>query len=220
MRYLYEHGYHCFALMELLPSSRNGQAHRSKGIALTFDDGYESFYTLAYPILRRYGFTATVFLVTDQIGEQDNHEAEEADPFLNWEQVKCLHADGITFGSHTCSHPRLSHLSNTQVRQELISSKKYLEDRLGSRIQLVAYPLGDSNLEVQQLAKTAGYEAAFGLRKGKSGRFNIWRRTCHTNDTLATFRLKLTRWPYYANSFREQTSIGKFIRKLKHTFNQ
>jgi peptidoglycan/xylan/chitin deacetylase (PgdA/CDA1 family) len=129
-----------------------------------------------------------------------------------------LHADGIAFGSHTCTHPHLSHLSSAQVRRELFSSKKYLKDRLGNRIQLLAYPHGDSNLEVQQLAKTAGYEAAFGCRRGKSGRFNIWRTTCRTNDTLVAFRLKLTRCPYYANSFREETNIGQFVRKIKHAF--
>jgi len=220
MRYLYEHGYHCFALMELLQSLRDEQAHRRKRVVLTFDDGYESFYTLAYPILRRYAFTATVFLVTDRIGERNNHETEAADPFLNWKQVKSLHADGIAFGSHTCTHPHLSHLSSAQVRRELFSSKKYLEDILESRIQLLAYPHGDSNLEVQQIAKAAGYGAACGSRKGKSGRFNIWRTTCRTDDTLLGFVLKLTKWPYLANSFREETRIAQFIRKVRHAFNR
>jgi peptidoglycan/xylan/chitin deacetylase (PgdA/CDA1 family) len=217
MRYLYDQGYHSLSLKEVLQSSRNERAHRIKGVAITFDDGYESFYTLAFPILKRFGFKATVFVVTDRIGEGNNHKTEGQTPFLNWKQVISLYIDGIEFGSHTCSHPRLSQLSSAEVRRELFSSKECLEDKLGTQIQVLAYPYGDSNLEVQQIASEAGYEAAYGIRGGKRGRLNIWRNQCRTNDTLLDFQIKLTKWPHYANLAREETSIGQFVRKVKHS---
>jgi len=212
MRYLREHGYNSLSARELIQSLGNNQQPRCKRVWLTFDDGYESFFRLAYPILYRYGFTATVFLTTDFIGKDSD--------YLSWEQVLSLNNDGISFGSHTCTHPHLLELSEEQVRHELVSSKECLEDRLGEKVQLLAYPHGHSNLEIQHLAEDAGYEAACGIRGGRSSRFNLWRTQCHTEDTLLSFLFQLTRWPYYAKHFREETALGQFIRTVKHKISR
>jgi peptidoglycan/xylan/chitin deacetylase (PgdA/CDA1 family) len=215
IKYLHEHGYQSVSLMEILKSSRNGQPQRRKSVVLTFDDGYDNFFALAYPILRRYGFTATVFLITECIGKRSDRKFETGASFLNWDQVKSLHKDGISFGSHTCTHPDLPQLSETQVWHEFVSSKKCLEDRLGVRAQLLAYPHGHSNRKIQYQAEAAGYEAACGISKGRNSRFNLWRTMCHTEDTLSRFVFQLTKWPYYARHFREETAVGHFIRTVK-----
>jgi len=220
IRYLHERGYQCVSLTEILKSSRNGQPHRRKSVILTFDDGYENFFTLAYPILSRYGFTATVFLITDCIGKRSDRKYETGAPFLSWDQVKSLHKDGISFGSHTCTHPDLPLLSETQVWHELVSSKECLENKLAARSQFLAYPHGHSNREVQHKAEAAGYEAACGISRGRSSRFNLWRTLCHTEDTLPRFVFQLTKWPYYARYFREETAVGQFIRTVKHGINR
>jgi peptidoglycan/xylan/chitin deacetylase (PgdA/CDA1 family) len=183
---------------------------------LTFDDGYENFLIHAYPILRRYGFTASVFLITDFVGKRSDRKFEQGVPFLNWEQVKSLHKVGISFGSHTCTHPDLPRLSEKQVWHELVSSKECIEDRLGERTRLLAYPHGHSNLVIQQIAEAVGYEAACGISRGRSSRFNLWRTKCRTNDTLFRFAFRLTKWPYYVRHFREETAVGQFIRTTKH----
>lgn len=216
MRYLYDHGYRCLSLMELLRPSRNKQPRQKKTFALTFDDGYEDFFTQAYPILRRYGFTAAVLLVTDRVGEQNDWDGEAGTPLLTWEQVEALHEDGISFGSHTCTHPRLTRLSNGQIWHELMASKERLEARLGQEIQLLAYPYGESNREIQRMAMAAGYTAACGVDRGSSGRFNLWRRLCYTDDSLLTFILKLTPWYRYPGWLREETIVGQFLRVVKH----
>jgi len=215
MRYLCAHGYSCISLIELLQSSGDEQASQRKRIALTFDDGYESFYNLAYPVLKQFNFTATVFLITDRIRESD-HQGNGAEAhFLSWRQVKSLYDYGISFGSHTCTHPYLSQVSSAQVSRELVSSKEIIEERLGIMTRLLAYPYGDSNIEVQRMAKIAGYEAGFGIAGGRSSRFNMWRTQCHTNDTRLDLVLQLTRWPYYLRWFREETSMGRFARRVK-----
>jgi len=217
MRYLHDHGYRCLSLMELLRPSGNKPPRRKKTFVLTFDDGYEDFFTQAYPILRRYRFTATVFLVTDRVGEQSDWEGEMSTPLLTWEQVEALHEDGISFGSHTCTHPWLTRLPNEQIWHELTASKERLEAKLDQEeIQLLAYPYGDSNREIQRMAMAAGYRAACGVARGRSGRFNLWRRLCYTDDSLLAFILKLTRWYRYPGWLREETVVGQFLREVKH----
>jgi len=216
MRYLHDHGYCCVPLMELLRPSRNKPSRRKRTFALTFDDGYEDFLTQAYPVLRRYGFTATVFLVTDRVGAQSDWEGEMGTPLLTWEQVQALHEDGISFGSHSCTHPWLTRLSNEQLGHELIASKERMEAELGQEIPLLAYPYGESNSEIQRMAMAAGYRAACGMDRGRRGRFNLWRCLCHTDDSLLTFILKLTRWYRYPGWLREETVVGQFLREVKH----
>jgi peptidoglycan/xylan/chitin deacetylase (PgdA/CDA1 family) len=220
IRYLYDHGYKCVSLGKIWQAGGENQLFHRKNVVLTFDDGYENFFTLAYPILHRYGFTATVFLITDCVGKRSDREFERGVPFLTWEQVKSLYKDGVSFGSHTCTHPRLPLISRTQIWRELVSSKECIENRLGEKVNLLAYPHGHSNPEIQQMAEAAGYKAAFGISKGRRSRFNLWRTQCHTNDSLLSFIFQLTKWPYHTRHFREETNFGQFVRMVKHKIRQ
>lgn len=216
MCYLYHHGYRCMSLIELLQSKGSKRFRQEKTFGLTFDDGYQDFLTLAYPILQRYGFSATVFLVTDLIGKQSDWEGKTGTPLLSWKQVKALHEKGISFGSHTCTHPWLSRLCNKQIWHELIASKKRLETELRQRIQILAYPYGESNNEIRRMAMTAGYTAAFGVDRGTIGQFNLWRRLCQTNDCLLIFIFKLSRWYYYLRWLKKESVVGQFLQAFKH----
>ncbi len=220
MRFLYNRGYQSLTLMELLDPLLQGAPHQKKAFALTFDDGFSDFYTHAHPILRCYGFNATVFLVTDLLGRQSDWDGEKGACMLTWENIDKLSANGISFGSHTCTHPYLHQLSDEQVWHELSTSKKCLEEKLHSEISFIAYPFGESSPKIRRMAKDVGYKAAFGVMTGKPGRYNWWRSECGSRDTLRTFSFKLT-WLY---SFfqktrgwvREETPLGRFLRKIKH----
>jgi len=220
IRFLHEKDFHCISLAELLSPSQNGQPRRRKRAILTFDDGYENFLTVAYPILHRHGFTATVFLISDCVGKRSDREFETGVPFLKWDQIKLLHKEGVSFGSHTCTHPDLPRISEGQVWHELVSSKERIEDQLGEQVRFFAYPHGHSNSKIQRLAKAAGYKLACGMSRGRSSRFNLWRTLRHTGESQARFMFDLTKWPYYARLFREQTVVGQFIRAAKHKINQ
>jgi peptidoglycan/xylan/chitin deacetylase (PgdA/CDA1 family) len=215
MHYLHDHGYRCLSLLELLRSPENTPPRRRKTFVLTFDDGYEDFFTRAWPILRRYRFTATVFLVTDRVGGQSDWEGERGTPLLTWEQVEALDQDGISFGSHTCTHRRLTRLSGEQIWHELTASKNRMESKLGHEIPLLAYPRGESNGEIQGMAMQASYRAACGVDTGSRGPFNLWRCTCRTDDSLLTFVFKLTPWYHSRVWLREETRVGRFLRKFK-----
>jgi len=187
---------------------------------LTFDDGFEDFYTLAYPILHRYGFVATIFLRTDIIQNGGYRDSETGEPGMTWEQIKFLCAAGFSFGSHTCSHFHLPELPEEQILHELIASKEYLKTGLGQEVPFLAYPYGDSNFTVQRIAQQAGYQAAFGVITVEPGHFNLWRTELKTKDSIQTFIFKLTRWySYYIKLrgwVRERTAIGRFIRSVKN----
>ena len=138
---------------------------------------------------------------------------------MTWEQVKVLCHEGIDFGSHTCTHPRLTNVSDAQIERELVGSKKCLEAELGQEIQLLAYPHGASSFDIQEMARQSGYQAAYGIARGRQSRFNIWRRLCRKDDSLLSFVLKLTPWCDKLGYLREETQAGQSLRRLKHRLN-
>lgn len=216
MRYLHEHGFVCLPLKDIFRQTDNGRLHRRRTFALTFDDGHEDFFTLAYPVLREYGFTATVFVVTTWILGQGDLEREGSSRYLTWEQIEALQQRGVSFGSHTCTHTRLPDLFLEEIQRELTASKECLETRLGREIPWLAYPYGASTIEIQKMAEVAGYRAAFGVSHGKSGRFNVWRRLCLKDDRRWTFALRLNPLYHFFGHLREDTEAGRLLRKVKN----
>jgi len=220
MRYLHDSRYRCISLKEVLHDQPYRFTPAEKAFVLTFDDGYENFLTNAYPILHRYGFTATVFLVAGHIGKTNSWDGQWNTRLLTRKQIAELYNAGISFGSHTSSHPHLPNLSREQIIEELAGSKKHLESTLRQKILFLAYPYGESNHLIRDLAKQAGYMAACGVVTGKSGRYNLWRRPCESQDNHLMFRFKLTPGYYrllqLLRWFREDNIAGLYLREIKH----
>jgi peptidoglycan/xylan/chitin deacetylase (PgdA/CDA1 family) len=220
MKYLYRKGFRCLNLLDSIQSSGQESHKENKVFVLTFDDGYEDFYINAYPILKDLGFTATIFLVTNSIGGVSNWEDGEPSCMLSWDQIRYLQMEGITFGSHTHTHPHLPCLSNESIQYEFMESKRRLENELGQEAPLLAYPCGEADEGIQNIARQVGYLAAFGMRTGCCNRYNIWRRPCRSEDHLMLFKFKLTR--EYADLtlmrrwVREDTRIGQWLLTIKH----
>jgi peptidoglycan/xylan/chitin deacetylase (PgdA/CDA1 family) len=105
---------------------------------ITFDDGYESVYTEAFPLLQQFGFPATVFLPTDYISQ--SRSTFNGIPCLTWSEVKAMAAHEVSFGSHTKSHPKLLYCAWDKITDELSRSKKVIESELGTNIDSFAYP--------------------------------------------------------------------------------
>ena len=122
---------------------------------LTFDDGFADFYSEAAPILRRAGFTATVFLPTGFWGRRNAWHTQpvgiEEQPLLTWSQVRELVAQGFEFGSHSINHPVLTQLSDAEAEREIAQSKAEIEGQTGARVRFFCYPYGRWNDRVRRL---------------------------------------------------------------------
>lgn len=167
---------------------------QGKKVTLTFDDGYESVYQNAFPLLKKYGYNATIFLITGYIGEMNLWEASFGRRFrhLSWEQIQEMKASGFQFGSHTANHPDLTSLTKRQLEYELRCSKEVIEDKLNQEVRHLSYPFGRHNQQVREQAKKAGYQAAFSLTSEKSrDTFAIGRIGMYLFDTPLSLRFKL-----------------------------
>ena len=165
MQYL-SRTYNPISLQEISQHIQNGTSLPSRAVAVTFDDGYRDNYENAYPVLKEYNIPATVFLTTGFIGtgeipawERDCYRSDK-ELMLSWKQVRVMSDGGISFGSHTLTHPFLTRISRRQVEKEINLSKDIIEQQTGKPVTTFAYPSGDFNSDVKEIVKEAGYSAA------------------------------------------------------------
>jgi peptidoglycan/xylan/chitin deacetylase (PgdA/CDA1 family) len=137
MRWLRQNGYRTMDLPEMLAAMQAGQ-DLSKVVVITFDDGYQDFYTDGLAVMKQCGFTATIFLATNRI--QDVSVRVEGADYLTWREVRELYAQGIQFGSHTVTHPDLRSLGPEQIDYELGYSKEIIEQKLSAPVTSFSYP--------------------------------------------------------------------------------
>ncbi len=170
MQFLSENGYRVISLNELINSLSEHHTPLLKTVALTFDDGFQNFYSEAFPVLQNNDFKATVFLVTDFCGKTNDWQGNPPNlppsKMLCWKEIKELNKYGIEFGGHTRTHPDLTKISNSQVESEIIDSKAIIEQSLGSEVTTFAYPFGKFNFSIKQSVKRT-YQAACSTNLGK-----------------------------------------------------
>jgi peptidoglycan/xylan/chitin deacetylase (PgdA/CDA1 family) len=160
-------------------------------VVLTFDDGYADFHTRAMPLLDAYGFTATLFVTT---GWELDAGLRPSAPgrMLSRAQLAEAAAAGIEIAAHTRSHPPLDQLPERQVRDELTTSKRWLEDETGLAVPGLAYPFGYSNDQVRRVAREVGYRYAYAVDNRTAGSaddpFALPRLTVRRATTLPEFR--------------------------------
>lgn len=152
-----QEGYHSITMSEMLSGNTD-----NKAVALTFDDGYEDFYTEAFPVLQKYGWTATTYIITGKIGGN----------YMTWEQLKTLQEAGIEIGAHTVNHRDLSKLSLSEQESEIKQSKQDLESHLGITVKSFCYPSGKYTPETERIVQEAGFTNAT-TTKGAENIFNL-----------------------------------------------
>lgn len=194
MDYLAAHNYSVISLSELLKGLKGGQLP-PKPVVITIDDGFKSNYTLAYPVLKKYNFPATLFIYTNFI-EKNNGS-------LTWEEIREMTKNNIEIGSHTLSHCNLLKYKKNEnyetylarIRREIFLSKEILESKIGSKVKFFAYPYGVYSPIIKNLVIQAGYEGIVNAN--------------NMNNTLTVDPFSLNRQIIFG-----QSSFNSFIRIL------
>ena len=218
MEYLHESGYVTISPAQAVTLLASKQLGERKYVVITFDDGFRDFYTHAFPVLQKYGLTATMYLPTAYI----NHRAQ---PFLGkecltWTEVRELHSSGVMFGSHTVTHPLLRVLCESDLENEICNSKETIENELGDSIDSFAYPYAFPEEDkafthrLRDLLKTTGYHhgvcTVIGSEQSLEERYFLRRLPVNNWDDRALFRSKL-RGDY--NWLHTAQYIKKLIRR-------
>lgn len=138
MKFLNDNGYTPISFGQL-----DNLGNIEKPVIITFDDGYENNYLEAYPVLKKYGFKAVIFVCTDFIGGSS---------MLKEHQIREM-SDLVSFQSHTLSHPDLTKLNADKLHYELSESKKVIEGMTGEEVYAFAYPTGYYNKNVIEAVK-------------------------------------------------------------------
>ncbi|MBC8052943.1 MAG: polysaccharide deacetylase family protein [Sphingobacteriaceae bacterium] len=129
-----------------------------KAWVITFDDGFESDYSIALPILLKHNARAVFFIVPSFIGKPE---------YMTWDQVKNLHANGMEIGSHSFTHPNFAKLTIDQKIHELAVSKTTIENMLNIKVKSFAIPFGMYDEETIKCVFQAGYEFCFTSQHGQ-----------------------------------------------------
>lgn len=133
-------------------------------VLLTFDDGCRSMHDVALPILRRFGYSAALFVPSEYVGGYTaDFDADEPNESLcSWDELRALSQHGVSIQSHSATHRHFSRLTAVERLDELVRSKAMLEDGVGTSVEVVAYPYGDcgpDRAELDAALRAAGYRA-------------------------------------------------------------
>lgn len=195
MKYIKDQGYTTLTMKELYSYFENQVPVPEKSIVITLDDGYSDNYTAAFPVLKKYGLKATVFVVTSTIDVNPN--------CLTSAQIKEMDKAGIQIESHTVTHRDLDSLSYSEQLAELKDSKAALEKLLGRTVDYIAYPTGKYNDDTIKAVAEAGYKMAFttnGRWSDKAdGILTLDRVYISTFHSMDVFKNRLTNPNYPVN---------------------
>lgn len=163
--FLAENGYTGMTFSHLADALAKDGPVSERTVVLTFDDGYADFARVAWPILRRHEFPATVFVTSGWIDDAGSNAAgHPLGPMLNWAQVRELASEGVEIGAHSHSHAQLDQCGDAALCEELRIGRILLEECVGAPVHALAYPFDYSTPRVRVAARAAGYRCAAAVR--------------------------------------------------------
>ena len=196
LRWLRRLGYRVLSLEEYVRARREHHLLPARSVVITIDDGYAETLTLAAPVLRRFGVTASVFVVSGAIGAGNDWSKDRAlrgRRLLTWSEVKRLAQEGIRLGAHSRTHARLTVLTAEQAWDEIAGSRADLEKVIEAPVTAFAYPYGEYDASLDSLMRQAGFAVGCtgdgGINTPGTSLLALRRFEVHGTDSLLTFML-------------------------------
>lgn len=220
IKFLYERGYKSLTVSE----ARSLKTDDEKFICITFDDGYKNVFDFAFPILKKYDFKATVFVISNFVGKINTWDFGFGIRFehLNWDELKILSEHGWEIGSHSASHISLNLVDDEKIKLELESSKYEIEKNLGIVVKSFAPPFSRYNKRIVDLALKCGYEGVYALTNGEKLDGVYHRFAVYAIDSISSIIRKINSSEFerfklnLINSFAEITlTINYMKNKIK-----
>lgn len=165
MQALHDRGYTTLDLDDYAAVRRGERPLPDRPVIVTFDDGFRSVHRYAFPVLKRLGMKATVFVTPDPASENFRKNAPLDEP-LRPEEMREMLAHGIAIESHAMTHRYLTDLDETTLRWELAEARRVIAEIVGRPVRYLAIPSGAYNGRIRRMAEATGHEAVFGMGKG------------------------------------------------------
>ncbi|OGR82607.1 MAG: hypothetical protein A2901_00715 [Elusimicrobia bacterium RIFCSPLOWO2_01_FULL_54_10] len=202
MRLLKNLGYTALSLQNIAAYLKLQKNIPSKSVAVTFDDGYLDNYTHAFPVLKEFGITANIFLVTDLIGKTNVWDfpvgAIHESPLLTEDQIKEMRDAGVVFGSHTANHIDVTQSDPDNVKEELDRSRDRLEELTWRKDIAFCYPYGRLDSGIKRGVREAGYVCGLATDSGplnqEADLFELRRVQVFPSTSLFGFWKKIQPW--------------------------
>ncbi len=231
LKILKDHGHNVICLGELIENIMKDKTIKPKTIVITFDDGFKNNFDHAFPLLKKYNFFATFFIITGNIGESRPYKHllmdETAIEFfrsfpesrlpMSEIEIKEMCDRGMEIGSHTVTHRSLGNIDVYEANSEIVESKSNLEKITSKAIDLFSYPFGsrtygDFNEQTESLLVGAGYKAACTTDIGKVSLstpiYQLPRIPVGYNDVYYDFLFKISGaydWVNFFKNFFQKT---------------
>ncbi len=225
MKFLNENGYKTISLDEY--SEKKGKCEDEKVIVdeklvvITFDDGRLGVFEHALPIMQKFGFFATVYVVPEWVNGKNIPNNEKYSSFMNWNQLKGLDKKGFTIGSHTFSHKNLAKLDEIRLKSEFGLAEKTIYSKIGVNVKHFCYPYGafsDKTMEI-----TNKYVTSVGVKRGFGEEKSVLARQWVMNSTNLNIFSKLLTKPTISLCMivkNEEQNIEKCLNSVKEAVDE
>jgi peptidoglycan/xylan/chitin deacetylase (PgdA/CDA1 family) len=207
MRWLRSNRLRGVSIGELLDARAEGSARGLVG--LTFDDGYQDFFRYAMPVLERYGFAATVFVLSGRLGGHNEWDPlRQRKKLLTADEIRNVADAGMEIGSHGLTHLSLPDVDDAVLSAETVNSRATLGELLGQPIRGFCYPYGNLDGRVVTAVQAAGYEYACATEPSHAiGRYALPRTSVQESHTA---------WRLYAKWLRSGLRVGNPVAVRRH----
>lgn len=188
MRWLFNKGYRGISLREFYINTKQKNI-----FILTFDDGYKDFFDYAMPFLNSLNFSATIFIVSELMGDISIWRRKDLrSELLDWDEINEMVKAGYEIGSHGLYHSNLFNLTKRALKQEITGSKKLIEEKIGIPVVSFSFPWNRCNKQILNIVKKAGYKYAAITKKGcknkfKTDCFQLCRRSMYKRKSVRGF---------------------------------